>query len=430
MRISNKVGTGNSSAALRSRLRMLVRPGLGLKRWLALTMLGLVMFGLGVGFAMAIPISSKVLIVLRTLTLGGYPPLIRGAVFVLMGSVLGGFSVYRAYKWIVAGISIAHEGVDIFEALDQKQYRGRGRKIVAIGGGNGVSTLLRGLKLETSNLKAIVTIADDGGSSGILRKDLGMPAPGDARNCLIALSEAEPLLEELFDYRFKNGSGLNGHSLGNLLLAALYEKRSGLHEGLAAAAQLLRISGRVVPVSNDPSVEIVGEMVSGTILRGESAVGHASEPLRRVWIEPDGAIPNQAAVEAIGEADIIVIGPGSLYTSIIPNFLFQGIQEALAASLAPKVFVCNVATQPDETDGYGVEDHLMVFQANTGVAVTHVLVNSNVRTLPSIWNQVAVQPVSRLDGFDGQVVMVDVVDDEFPTRHDPMKIAQAILEIY
>lgn len=392
-------------------------------------MLGLALFSLGVGFTMAISISPKVLPLLRMLTLSELSPIVRGAVFIVAGAALGGVAVYHIYKWVVMGTSQKRGDVDILTAVDVKQHLARGPHIVAIGGGTGVSTLLRGLKRETSNLTAIVTMADDGGSSGRLRDDFGMLPPGDARNCLIALSESGPLMEELFDYRFDSGSDLNGHSLGNLLLAALYDSRGGMHEGLEAAAQLLAVSGKVVPVSNDKSLFLMGETVSGHILRGESEVGHAPDPLRRVWIEPEVAVAGEAALEAILQADLIVIGPGSLYTSIIPNFLLGGVAEALEASSAPKVFVCNVATQPHETDGYSVAEHLRVFQAHSGVSLTHLVVNNNVQVLPEEWHQVAVPPVSQIHGFGGAIVLADVVDTSFPTRHDPYKLTTTVMSI-
>ena len=319
--------------------------------------------------------------------------------------------------------------MDILTAVNLRQNSGRGPHIVAIGGGTGVSTILRGLKRVTGNLTAIVTITDDGGSSGRLRNDLDMPAPGDARNCLVALSQSEPLMEEIFDYRFNSGSDLNGHSLGNLLLAALYDRRGGLQQGLDAAAKLLGVTGRVVPVSNDKNLVLMGDTVSGDILRGESAVGRAQTPIRHMWIEPKEALANEAALRAILQADLIVIGPGSLYTSIIPNFLLREVRDAMAASQAPKVFVCNVATQRYETDGYGVEEHINEFQTHTGVAVDNILVNNNLWDLPKNWYQVAVAPVSFIDGFDGSVTLADVLDEESPTRHDPRKLAKALLAI-
>lgn len=199
-----------------------------------------------------------------------------------------------------------------------------------------------------------------------------------------------------------------------------------MQEGLEAAAQLLAVAGKVAPVSNAKNLVLMGETITGNILVGESEIGHAPDPLRRVWIEPEGGKASDAALGAIQQADLIVIGPGSLYTSIIPNFLITEIREAMAATQAPKVFVCNVATQPHETDGYSVADHLKVFQEHSRVAVTHVVVNNNVKNLPGDWNQVAVPSVSCIEGFDGSVIPVDVVDEKFPTRHDPIKLAEVI----
>ena len=217
--------------------------------------------------------------------------------------------------------------------------------------------------------------------------------------------------------------------MGNLLLAALYEKRGGLDEGLEAAARLLGVLGRVVPVSNDPDLILMGETVSGNILRGESAIGQSPDALHRVWIDPSGVVANESAVTSILEADLIVIGPGSLYTSVIPNFLFPEIGDAIEASKVPKVFVCNVATQPHETDDYGVMEHLKAFREHAGISVTHVLVNSNVQPLPNEWDQTAVTSVSEIDGFEGTVIQADVVDTEHPTRHDPDKLASILMLI-
>ena len=309
------------------------------------------------------------------------------------------------------------------------QHKENGLRIVTIGGGTGQSTVLRGLKRKTTELTAIIPVSDDGGSSGRLRKDFQMPPPGDARNCLVALSEGDPMMEELFNHRFNGNSSLDGHSLGNLLLAALYEKTGGFSEGLEAAAKLLSLSGRVVPVSNETGLVLMGRTISGDVLVGESSVGQAPDPLERVWTEPEGTAAGEDALEAIALAELIVIGPGSLYTSVIPCFLLQGMSEAITASQVPKVFVCNVATQPHETDGYGVQEHLDAFQVHSGVAVTHVLVNSNVEDLPNDWGQTAIAPFERIDGFVGEVVLADVVDEDIRTRHDPDKLATALMEI-
>ena len=304
-----------------------------------------------------------------------------------------------------------------------------GPNVVAIGGGTGLATLLRGLKHCTDHLTAIVTIADDGGSSGRLRTDLAMPPPGDARNCLVALSRAEPLMADLFDHRFKGTSSLNGHSLGNLLLAALYEMRGGFRQGLAAAAQLLDVAGQVVPVSDHNGLVLMGETVQGAVVRGESAVGHAPGGLRRVWLEPSGVWASETTMAAIREADLIVIGPGSLYTSIIPNFLVEGIGWAIQGSHARTVFVCNVATQLHETDHYTVQDHLGAFSLHAGFDPTHVVINANRLDLPEGCGQ---EPIDvGLPGYNyrGRLIYSDVVDPAFPTQHDPEKLARVIMAI-
>ena len=410
-------------------LKILLQPGLRLKRWLVLLSVGIVLFGIGIGFAMTFSLSPKVLPLLRTLTLAEIHPLARGLVFAVIGGAVIGFALFRIYRMVVSGAVLGGGKVNFLTALDAQRRQKQGVRIVAIGGGTGISTMLRGLKYHTGNLTAIVTTSDDGGSSGLLRSDLHIPPTGDARNCLVALSKSEPLMEELFHYRFNGNSSLSGHSLGNLLLAALYETRGGFQQSLNAAAQLLDLSGRVVPVCADSNLVLKAETVSGQILNGESTVGHTPEPLDRVWIEPKDATASETAVEAILDAELIVIGPGSLYTSIIPNFLVNGISQAIQASSASTVFVCNVATQRHETDGYSVAQHLQVFKEHSNVSISHLLVNSNVEPLPKTWNQLAISPQTKVDQFNGTVVLADVVNTSMRTRHDPEKLALAIVSV-
>ena len=410
-------------------LKILLQPGLGLKRWLVLLAVGIILFGIGIGFTMAFSLSPKVLPVLRTLTLAEIHPLARGLIFAVIGVALIGFALFRIYRMVVSGAVLGGGKVNFLTALDTERRQKQGARIVAIGGGTGISTMLRGLKYHTGNLTAIVTTSDDGGSSGLLRSDLHIPPPGDARNCLVALSKSEPLMEELFHYRFNRNSHLSGHSLGNLLLAALYETRGGFQQSLNAAAQLLALSGRVVPVCADSNLVLKAETTSGQILSGESTVGYTPEPLYRVWIEPTDATASEAAVEAILDADAVVIGPGSLYTSIIPNFLVNGISQAVQKTTAPTIFVCNVATQRHETDGYSAAQHLKVFREHSGVSINHLLVNSNVEPLPETWNQLAITPQPKIDDFDGTVVLADVINTSMRTRHDPEKLALAIVSI-
>ena len=322
-----------------------------------------------------------------------------------------------------------NEATNMLTAECKEHRCGQGPRVVAIGGGTGLSTMLRGLKLWTGNLTAVVSMADDGGSSGRLRDEMKMPPPGDVRACLVALSDAGLQLQELFDHRFESDSPLGGHNLGNLILAALYEKQGSFREGLEAAARLLAVKGAVVPATDHTAPVLMGKTVSGAVLRGESAVGLADEPLRRVWLEPKDAAASEDALAAIRQADLIVIGPGSLYTSILPSFLLPGFAEAVAASDAPKVLVCNVATQRHETDGFDAADHLAVFREHSGVSVSHFLVNRTPLEVPEEWDQAAVYAVSHVDGFGGVIVSADVVDDEMRVRHDPQKLAGAVMSI-
>ncbi|MCC3376971.1 YvcK family protein [Cohnella sp. REN36] len=238
-------------------------------------------------------------------------------------------------------------------------------RIVVMGGGTGLSVMLRGLKQKPLDITAIVTVADDGGSSGILRQELQMPPPGDIRNVLTALADAEPLLADMLSYRFQNGSGLAGHSLGNLILAAMTDISGDFVTGIRELSRVLAVRGRVLPAANQ-AIVLKAEMADGTIVVGESQIPKAGLAIKRVFLEPAQVEPLDEAVEAIREADAILIGPGSLYTSIIPNLLVPKLAEAIVNADAVKLFVCNVMTQPGETDNYSVSDHLDAIHAHVG----------------------------------------------------------------
>lgn len=249
-------------------------------------------------------------------------------------------------------------------------------KVVVIGGGTGLSVMLRGLKEKPLDLTAIVTVADDGGSSGVLRQELHIPPPGDIRNVLMALADVEPLLSQLLKYRFPAGNGLAGHSLGNLMLAAMTDIAGDFVSGVRELSQVLAVRGRVLPAAAQGTV-LKAVMADGSVVTGESRIPQAGGKISRVMIEPADVEPLPEAVEAIREADCILIGPGSLYTSIMPNLLVRGLAEAIVASDALKLFVCNVMTQPGETDGYKVSDHLDAIEAHIGAPLFHgVLVNN------------------------------------------------------
>lgn len=249
--------------------------------------------------------------------------------------------------------------------MESNKTHARKPRIVVIGGGTGLSVMLRGLKQKPLDITAIVTVADDGGSSGILREELQIPPPGDIRSVLTALADTEPLLYEMLRYRFNNGTGLAGHSLGNLILAAMTEITGDFVTGVKELSRVLAVRGRVLPAANQ-AIVLKAEMADGSIVVGESSIPKAGQAIRRVFTEPEQVEPLPEAVEAIREADAILIGPGSLYTSIIPNLIVPKLAEAIVASDAVKLFVCNVMTQPGETDNYSVGDHLDAIHAHIG----------------------------------------------------------------
>ncbi|MDR3296544.1 MAG: YvcK family protein [Clostridiales Family XIII bacterium] len=254
----------------------------------------------------------------------------------------------------------------------------KGPRIVVIGGGTGLSVLLRGLKRDENRLAAVVTVADDGGSSGILREDLGMLPPGDVRSCLLALADEENAMQEILRYRFKEG--LAGQNIGNLMLAALNDIYGSFEEAVARTADILKVQGRVIPVTGE-KVHLVAELHNGSFVLGESRIPGVAlkeaSPIKRVFLSPAEASASEAACQAVAEADIVLIGPGSLYTSIIPNFLSRGLPAALSQSKGRKIYVCNVMTQPGETDGYSVRAHVEALLAYVGEGnVGHVLANN------------------------------------------------------
>lgn len=312
-------------------------------------------------------------------------------------------------------------------------------KIVAIGGGNGLSALLRGLKAHTPLLTAIVTVADDGGSSGRLRRELGVLPPGDFRNCIAALADDEALLTQLFQYRFGQGNGLNGHSLGNLLITALAEITGSFEQAIAEAGRVLAVQGRILP-STLENVTLVADLRSEwgtenrrpglTRIQGESAIPKSGCVIERVFLRPDRVRGYPEAVRAILQADLIIAGPGSLFTSVLPNLLVQDVRQAVAASSAPKLYVCNVATQRGETDGFDVAQHMRALQRHVGRNLfTFVLANNNLKTWPDYPGLKTVDLHNcQEDGYE--VIAADLVDPSSPWRHDSYKLAEQIMQFY
>lgn len=307
--------------------------------------------------------------------------------------------------------------------------------IVVVGGGTGLSVMLRGLKQTKLNITAIVTVSDDGGSSGILRSELHMPPPGDIRNVLLALADAEPMLAEVLNYRFKSGNGLAGHSLGNLILAAMHDITGDFATGVKELSKVLAVRGSVLP-STTEAVVLKAQMSDGTIVKGESNIPKARKRIERVFIEPADATPLGEALEAIDKADAILIGPGSLYTSLLPSLLVPRLREKIIASPALKVFVCNVMTQPGETDHYSVGDHVQAIYNHVGSRLFDVIIVNDGHIPADILSKYAAkgaQAVSldldRLVDCGYKVIADKLVYYHQYLRHDTAKLSEHIYRL-
>lgn len=309
------------------------------------------------------------------------------------------------------------------------------RKVVAIGGGTGLSVMLRGLKTHPLDLTAIVTVADDGGSSGRLRSELKMPPPGDIRNVLIALADTEPLLEQLLQYRFMNGDGLAGHNLGNLFLAAMKEITGDFVTAIREMSRVLAVRGQVLPASEE-DVVLKAEMADGSIVVGESHISLQKQRIKRVFFEPPHPQPLPEALRAIREADAIIIGPGSLYTSILPNLLVDGMVTAIRNTNAIKLFVCNVMTQPGETEGFTASDHLATIHDHVGDGLFQYVLANDSEPPSSIVEQYreqgaeVVQPdLAEIKKYGYDVVSGNFLQYDTFLRHDARRLSEKIMEL-
>lgn len=406
-------------------------PGLGVKRWLLLFMAGVTFMGLGFAYLLKDLYKTWTLPpVFYYITLQFIGRIWRAALFFTLGAFSITFSLIKLSRSFLSAL-LPPGTSDVAEALYRRRRRSHGPRVVAIGGGNGLSTLLRGLKEFTGNITAIVTVADDGGSSGRLRRDLGVLPPGDFRNCLAALADDEALLTKLFQYRFGRGAGLDGHSLGNLFITALVEITGSFEKALVESSRVLAVQGHILPstLENVVLCAEIQEPENGTIgkVEGESRIPKCGGTIERVYLEPNEVQAYPGAIRALLEADIIVIGPGSLFTSIMPNLLVEGIVKALRASKALKIYVCNIATQQGETNGFTVQEHVEAIERHAGKGLFEViLVNDNLNfKSPSVQ---PVLPTGRIQGY--QIITADLVDEENPWRHDPRKLARKVMEVY
>src|SRR4030081_2469281 len=402
-------------------------PGLQIKRWLVLLMVSELVLVLGVAYALKELYQTAHLPgFFFYLTLQFLPYWARAIIFGIFGVGLLLVSYLKLTQSILGPFLPGNSSSSLVEIIHAFRLRGRGPRIVTIGGGTGLSSLLRGLKTYTSNLSVIVTVADDGGSSGRLRDEYRILPPGDFRQCLIALADAEPLMKQLFDHRFKEGS-LNGHSFGNLFIMAMADVTGNFEHALRESGKILAVKGTILP-STLQDVTLVAS-INGHTVEGESQIPKANAPISHVFLKPDGAQINPEAAQAILNAELIIIGPGSLYTSIMPNLLVEGMVEAIKASPALKVYICNLAAQDGETDGYGVDDYLRVAGEHVGANLfDFVLVNSNLSHAPTGGqSQVVFKTADSNKHPEVRFIASDVVNTKLPSHHDSEKLARTIM---
>jgi len=406
---------------------------MGVKRWILLAILGvLVLLDAATRWVIAEGTGIHVNEMLDGIVVDYFSPAYLTWILAIAGL---GLLVGGVWMWLRAIVRVARgrNPKGFRDALAGRRLQ-QGYKIVAIGGGTGLATLLRGLKRRTSNLTAVVTVSDDGGSSGRLQKELGVLPPGDIRNCLVALADDEALVTDLFRYRFTEGSGLSGHSFGNLFLAAMSGITGNFDQAVKESSRVLNVVGRVLPATLGV-VRLCAQLDDGTIVEGESNISLAHRPIKRVFFDPPVAAPLDEVIAAIRDADAIVLGPGSLFTSVAPNFLVSRIAREVSHAHAVKMYVCNVMTQPGETDGMTAADHVRALLSNAGERVCdYVIVNDE---LPSRLlgayaqgGQVPVEPdVERIEALGMEPVRAAVMGETETVRHDPEKLAAVVLGV-
>ncbi len=428
----------------RYRLRRLLAPTAGFRNALVLLVLGLAFFAIG----SALSFQLIILPILERMQRAAFDVLsafvpqesLDMATHVVGGGflVIGFYLIIRAVKstirHIFATVSPDFRGgmVDVYV---RRQQLAQGPRIVALGGGTGLSTLLRGLKQHSSNITAIVTVTDDGGSSGRLAQEIGIIPPGDIRNCLVALADAEKAMTDLFQHRFKKDAGtLSGHSMGNLLIAALVEQAQGDFErAIEIASDVLAIRGRVIPATL-AHVRLKAIMENGEEIFGETAIAEAATRVRRIFLDPGYAKPHASALAAIKDADLICIGPGSVYTSVIPNVLVPGIAQAIHDAEAVKVYICNVMTQKGESDSFTASEHVAALQANLDLRIMdYVMVNTGIPSPNALTRyrgagQFLVEAdIDRIRAMGYRVLSGDFMNESDLVRHDPMRVAASLI---
>lgn len=410
-------------------------PGLGVKRWILVILIGVTFIAVGLAYLL--------LDIYRTAPETWWLPIISAVSLrfleriwriLIFGGIGLGFII-----WGVWGLNRAllkpfmKPGRHVLDTVTAYRRRERGPRIVAIGGGTGLSTLLRGLKNHTNHLTAVVSVADDGGSSGELRKSIGILPPGDIRHCLTALSDDEEMLSQIFQYRFGADAGLNGHSLGNLFITALTDITGSFEEAIAESGRVLATRGRVLPATLH-DVKLVADIDVPSsdrqiMVRGESQIPTVRGQIRRVWLEPGNPLAFPPAIQSILAADLILVGPGSLYTSILPNLLVPDLAEAIRMSRGLKFYVCNVATQRGETEGFSARKHLETIEKHLNENIFDLILCNNNQSgeLPEGISWVTPDETLR-NGYS--VYCSDQVDPQTPWRHHSGKLAQTVMDLF
>ncbi|MDO8754216.1 MAG: YvcK family protein [Anaerolineales bacterium] len=412
------------------------RPGLGIKRWFVFVMVGITLLALG--FAVLLidlyrtdSTNPILLTFLSYASLRFIPRLLRAIIFSGLGIGLVAYGILQLNRSLLK--PFIRPGFDLFDQLTGFRRRERGPRIVTIGGGHGLSTLLRGLKAHTGNLTAVVTVADDGGSSGRLRESHGILPPGDIRNCLAALSNDEAMLTQLFQYRFSGSPDLEGHSFGNLFITALADITGSFESAIVESGRVLSVNGRVLP-STLHDVKLVASMelphsINEVRVEGESKIPNMAGRVRRVWLEPDDAPAFPPVIKELLNADVIVVGPGSLYTSILPNLLVHDLLASINASRAIKIYVCNIATQAGETDTFTCSDHVRALEGHVGEGLFDIILcNDNYEGDVGSASRWVLADEKTLS--DSRAYCTDLIDDDHPWRHDSVKLAQVIADIF
>lgn len=416
-------------------------PGMKFKRWLLLFAAGVMIVSLGI----AVVFNYKYIdhieeAIFRTVYLwsGGYDykyTAIAGLIMVAAGASIMLVAAKFIIKSVITVLLPSNPSEKLVDLIYEKRMLGKGPAITVVGGGHGLSVLLRGIKQATSNVTAVVTVADDGGSSGRLRQDLGMIPPGDLRNCLVALADTEPLMEKLFQHRFEGSSELSGHSFGNLFIAAMTQVTGDVETALKESSKVLAVKGQVLPASKE-FVRLDAIMEDGTVVCGESHIPEAHKRIHRVKLYPEHAEAVQSSLDAIRNAEAIVLGPGSLYTSVIPNLLVEGIGDAICRSKAVKIYICNVMTQPGETDGYTASMHVKAIMDHAGRnAVDYVIVNSTpvLEDLKQKYAETGAYPVlvddDALNQLGVGIIKADLITSKDAIHHDPKKLCDSVMRV-